>query len=157
MTQPETWNAIISLAGSLWRALGPLITGGVGLYIGAKLSRSSERKKWLSDHRATECREVLEAMALTIHFLFAAQRNKEFNLPDNGDSQRVNEAYLKCLAIMQYRIFIARDVKKLDLRERWVRIVRDYTENRQHKVCQEAYEELQETIVRMALEEPSEL
>jgi hypothetical protein len=154
MVQTETWRTIVNHADTFWKALGPLITGAIGLYFGARLSRSSDRKKWLSDHRAAECREVLEAMAMTIHFLFAAERNKELNKPAKEDEDRVNESYLKCLAILQHRIFIARDVKQLRIRERWVKIVTDYSVNRQHKPCQDAYEELQDVIVKIALGEP---
>jgi hypothetical protein len=152
MMQPETWKAIGAAVQTLWNVAGPV----VGLYIGARLTRSSDRKKWLNDNRAAECREILKAMATTIHLMFTAQTHYERNLILPEDEKKVNDSYNECVAIMQYRIFIAKDVKKHQLEKRWIKIIREYSAKREYKEAQQAYDELQEIVVKMALEDSPE-
>jgi hypothetical protein len=153
MMQPEAWKEIGTTVQNIWNVAGPV----VGLYIGARLSRSSDRRKWLSDNRATECKEVLKIMATTIHLMFEAQHRLEINLPDIKESERVKETYNESLNVLQYRLFIADDVRKHQIRERWVKLVREYNTTHDHKTCQREYETLQQVIVKMALDSSPKL
>ena len=141
------WINVYEIAGKVWPILGPF----AGLLLGAWLSRSGDRRKWLNDNRASECRDIIKAFATTIDLMFVVQRNLASNTPDRGETRARDYAYNECLKILQDRIFVWKDIQKHHVQERWVNLVRDYSLRKDHRECQRAYEEIRKTIVEMAM------
>jgi hypothetical protein len=128
-----------------------------GVVIGALLARSWGRRKWLDDNRASECRELLRAFTLTIHHVFKASNYLEAAIGSaaHEELRLGNDAYNESLRLMQDRIFIAKDIEHFKLRQRWVTINKEYLIRKDHLAFQHAYEEIQDTIVNMALNDSS--
>jgi hypothetical protein len=148
MTLDVNWTAVLKYAKATWVVIGPL----VGVLIGVFLGRSWDRKKWLNDHRALECRELLKAMSETVSLRFETARAAAENQFREAEIQATaTAAYNESLRVLQDRVFTAKDVEELQLRERWVQIVRDHVNSSDHQAFQSAYEEIKQTLVDLAV------
>jgi hypothetical protein len=126
----------------VWPAVGPLI----GVLVGAYLAKSSDRKKWLSENRKQECQELLGAItACAVTILSDFSRTE--------DIQRF-ASYVKTIEVFHTRIFIAGDVEKEKLEERWAHAVHDFGLNWVRKSFDDALEGIRAKIIRIAMKQP---
>jgi hypothetical protein len=104
---------------SVWSAAGPLF--GVGL--GAYLTMRTQRAHWVADSKKEEYRELISTLTQSSSVIL------EFHGPmiaHGPEEQRAaHEAQLKALAVISSRLFIAEDVQRLDLTNRWRKAVRE--------------------------------
>jgi hypothetical protein len=123
----------------VWPAVGPLI----GVLVGAYLAKSSDRKKWLSENRKQECQELLGAITACAVKI----------LSDFGLAQDIEQyaAYLKTIEVFHTRIFIAEEVEKEKLEERWAAAVHEFGLTWMKKNFDEALEEIRGKIIRIAM------
>jgi hypothetical protein len=119
MVQPETWRAI-------WTAGGPIL----GLFIGAFLTRSWDRNKWINDNRKQEYRELLTVLTTSS----VDVENSASNADDLDLKAAANRAVSAFHRVVYDRIFIAAEVEEMKLMQRWddaVNSLRDAAEARQ--------------------------
>jgi hypothetical protein len=146
MTHPEIWKALEKSLQPAWNVIGPF----VGIGIGAILGRSWDRKKWLSDQRALECRELLNAMAKTVTALFVVGKALGPGFASAEQLEAAENAYNDSIRTFQDRVFIVKEIEELQLREDWVAMVRGYQATSDHKRLQIDYENMKTTIVIIA-------
>lgn len=108
--QPEAWKQI----GEFLKSSVPVLATLIGVFIGATLSRSGERKKWLNDCRRDEFKELVTTLTKASMALI-----KQF---DPGRAASVylrpeelwepHDSYMRSLQVLKDRIFIADDLGK---------------------------------------------
>jgi hypothetical protein len=123
----------------VWPAIGPLL----GVLIGAYLTKSSDRKKWLNENRKQECQELLGAITACAVKLFS-------DFP-HGYAIGEYAGYLKTIEVFHTRIFIAEEVEKEKLEERWTSAVDDFGTNWNKEKFDTALEEIRGKIIRIAM------
>jgi hypothetical protein len=114
---PDVWNQLGELFKNAWPVIGPL----VGLLVGAKLSRSGDRKKWLNDCRKDEFKELAttltKASIVLLQEYDGSRAAKYFMSPEELSAP--HDSYMKSLQVLKDRIFIADDLETLKIYERW--------------------------------------
>jgi hypothetical protein len=140
MVNPERWKAIADYSGKAWSAVGPL----VGILIGARLARSSERKHWLADNRKTECRELLTSISHAATLTL--------NIGKGTSRQEAYEAYLNSVRMFKDRIFIAVEVDDQKILDTWAYGVHDYGDAKiTEREFSDRIEKVREAIINIAL------
>ncbi len=100
------WITIAHYISVAWAAVGPII----GVLVGALLTRSWDKQKWMNDNRKEECRELLtaisEAAVLELKRILSVN-SAGLRIESGASLQVVDEAYTNSLKVFQDRIFIA--------------------------------------------------
>jgi hypothetical protein len=111
----------------VWSVLSVLI----GVLIGALLADRLQRKRENTNSKKEEYRELLSTLSQ------AAGRIADFHGPvadHSSDEERAYyEAKEKALIVIDNRLFITREIEKIDLRGRWISAVHD-VENGGHSL-----------------------
>jgi hypothetical protein len=133
----------LTIALGVWAAIGPLI----GIYLGHFLSRSWQQKQWLLDRRKEEWRELLTALAesLRVSLKFYPAR-----VLSGEEERQIVEAQSNSFRTIRDRIFIASDVQRLNIENRWSAAVQHHSQTMDAKKLGNAYTELRDEIVRAA-------
>ena len=104
MAEPAIWSAI-------WTIGGPTL----GLFIGAYLTRSWDRNKWLNDNRKEEYRSLLTTLTES-----SLSIRNSGSSPEDGILYLEREtAFTKFHRVVHDRIFIAAEIEEMKLVERW--------------------------------------
>jgi len=104
MLQPDTWNILLAGSGSI-----------LGLFIGAYLSRSWDRNKWLNDNRKSEYKELLTAITTaSVSIIKSASEADDFDV-----RKQANEANTEFHRVVNDRIFIASELEEIKIVQRW--------------------------------------
>jgi hypothetical protein len=98
-----------------WAAVGPL--GGV--IVGAYLSRSWDRQKWMNDNRKLEFRELIEALTDAATALMYEQRMRSISPHGVFEDPDARTKHLQALKVIKTRIFISTDMKEMNVFDRW--------------------------------------
>jgi hypothetical protein len=133
----------LTIALGVWAAVGPLI----GIYLGHFLSRSWQQKQWLLDRRKEEWRELLTALAesLRVSLKFYPARAL------SGEEERVIvEAQSQSFRTIRDRIYIAADVKELNIENRWSAAVQHHSQTMDAKKLGATYDALRNEIIAIA-------
>lgn len=101
------WSTIIL---GIWAALGPLF----GVRYGQELAKKWQKQQWISENRKQECRELLNAMAADYH-----AKNLASGRGTPEDHARSTEAAVNLLNTFKSRIFIADEIARLKMYDRW--------------------------------------
>jgi hypothetical protein len=105
------------------------ITGTLGgILVGHVLSRSWQQRQWLQDRRNEEFRELLTALVRAMGKI--ANARDVIRLKTDEWVLTAHEASVEFTQIMLDRIFIAEDVKKLNLMDQWREAVSKYVDDR---------------------------
>jgi hypothetical protein len=129
---------------ALWGSIGPL----VGIWIGHLLTRSWQRRQWVMDRRHQEFQELVAA--LDASFLAEATRSDssmELTPEERRDKARRTSDLFQ---VVRTRIFVAGDMKKLDLERDWRIAVGLYRKESDGPLFEEAYSELSAKLVELA-------
>jgi hypothetical protein len=146
MIQPETWKRLWDFAQPAWNVFGPF----VGIGVGALLGRSWDRKTWLNDKRAEECKELVQAFAHAVSCIFDVEHARQEKGVDLGQITRADVAYNEALRTLKDRLFISRDIEYLKIGKAWVELVRGFYADHDHKKFQAGYEFLRDIVIRLA-------
>ncbi len=135
----------LTLALVLWGVIAPL----VGILVGHFLTRAWQRAQWLQDKRNEEWRELLTALAESLRV--------ELNIypmrPLDSDEQReIVNAHADCFRVIRDRLFIAYDVKQLNLENRWSAAIQHHSQTLDPRKLGSEYDALRLEIVKMATE-----
>jgi uncharacterized protein YneF (UPF0154 family) len=118
---------IVKAASAIWSVLSILI----GVLVGAFVSDRIQRKRENTNSKKEEYRELLSTLTQ------AATKIADFHGPDDAHSPDEERAYYeakeKALIVIDNRLFITREIEKIDLRGRWISAVHD-VENGGHSL-----------------------
>jgi hypothetical protein len=114
----------------IWAAVGPL----VGVRYGDELSRRSQRKQWLLDNKKEEFRELIGVFMKDINAV----------TPDN-----TNLGYV--IEVIYNRLFIAEEIKQINLQSRWMDILLTYAVDKDRDTFGAAALALHKELLALAL------
>jgi hypothetical protein len=127
--------------------LGGVVIGSLLTYLS---TRSAQRAQWLRDCRKEEFRELLRA--LSEHFAILSEFWRIVQTPE--DREKLTDAEANFFRVVHSRIYIADDVNRLGIKNKWSDAVKRYRANPQAPDLQtfyKAYCEVNGTIVNAAL------
>ncbi|MFI5116333.1 MAG: hypothetical protein ACHP8B_06495 [Terriglobales bacterium] len=136
----------LTLSFAAWAAIGPLI----GLLVGHMLTRSWQRQQWLMDNKKQEYRELLSAISHTIVALINSQAFDNNN--PNALKVELMNLSKDVYRIFGDRIFIADDMARTQLRERWMGAINEFLRNCNVETFALRVYEIKETLVKLAVE-----
>jgi hypothetical protein len=135
----------VTLYLALWGALGPL----VGIIVGHVLTRSWQRKQWILDCRKEEFREVtsdLTAATIELMMFIHSQRS---HLPQPQTTWL--DAHRVATKTLASRIYIAPELKKLDVATRYLQIDEEIRESGASSASLDKMSALMDDIVAVAI------
>lgn len=144
MIQPETLKAIGDGLKTAWASVGPL----VGVIIGAMLTRAWDRRKWINENRKQEYRELLTTLTSACTALID---NAQALVQSPAEQIFARDEYFKSLRVLQDRIFIANEVSKMDLFDRWGAAMKDLQETKDFRKFEDSFEVMRNEIVKQAM------
>jgi hypothetical protein len=138
-----TWTLALSVIRGAWLVAGPL----VGVLIGAQLATRNQKRHWVMDNKRAEYRKLLTTLTRTYTTLMNVY----------SDSTRTGKEELKCerlrleaLNVIRDRIFIAREVREMNLSMKWSTAVGALNVGRDLNALQKAYLEIAKDIQERA-------
>ena len=99
---------------NVWAVVGPL----VGVALGSWLATKNQRKHWLMDNKRAEYRKLLTTLSdcgskfLTVYGHVPA-------LTDSTERRMIREAARSSANVIYNRLFIASELRKLNIMDRW--------------------------------------
>jgi len=144
MIQPETLKAIGDGLKTAWASVGPL----VGVLIGAMLTRAWDRRKWINENRKQEYRELLTTLTSACTALID---NAQALVQSSAEQISARGAYFKSLQVLQDRIFIANEIGKMNLFDRWAAAMKDLQETKDFRKFEDSFEVMKNEIVKEAM------
>jgi len=100
---------------NVWAAIGPLL----GVLVGSWLTMRYQRKLWLLDNRRAEYRKLLSTLSESATQALHAFAIETVDPVLPRSSRRMTSAIAKSVNVIYSRLFIADDIKKLDVMKRW--------------------------------------
>ena|SRR5215471_5663413 len=110
---------ILNVAAVLWAAIWSL----VAVLIGAYIANRNQRRHWIADNKKQEFRELLSALVEASSSLIALHTPMVAHGPE--EQRACERSEKKSVEVIMDRIFIAREVKELDLLRRWTKACRE--------------------------------
>jgi adenosyl cobinamide kinase/adenosyl cobinamide phosphate guanylyltransferase len=144
MIQPETFKAIGDGLKTAWASVGPL----VGVIIGAMLTRAWDRRKWINENRKQEYRELLMTLTSACTALID---NAQTLVQSSAEQISARDAYFNSLQVLQDRIFIANEIGKMNLFDRWGAAMKDLQETKDFRKFEDSFEVMKNEIVKEAM------
>jgi len=112
MSQSD-WKIVGDWAGKVWTALGPL----VGVCIGAWLTSRHLKTSRIADSKKDEYRELLSTLTRTLKTI--ANFHGPMSVHSGKEEQEYYEAKDEALIAIDTRLFIRKEMNKIELRQRW--------------------------------------
>jgi hypothetical protein len=136
---------------AVW-ASGTIAIAGVvvGAVLNYFLSDRSQRKQWQADNRKAEFRELITAVNESFTTILALSRNTPF-FHDDQHQTDLTLAETNAVRVIADRIFIAHDVGKLKVMERWTAAARQFAHGKDIQAFGNEVNQLSEDIRRLAL------
>lgn len=136
---PHGW----SIALVIWGAIGPL----AGILVGHFLTRSWQSRQWLLDRRNEEWRELLTALSESLRMSVRVYPGRLLN---SDDQQEIIVAHENCVRTIRDRIFIAREVRALDIESLWAAALIKHNRTLDANAIGAVYDEIRLKILNVA-------
>lgn len=117
------WKTIGEWAGKMWAALGPL----VGIFIGSWLTNHHLKQSRIADSKKEEYRELLSTLTRTLKTI--AQFHAPVGLHSGAEEREYDDANDEALISIDTRLFIRKEIDKIELRTRWQSAVQELEQN----------------------------
>lgn len=130
----------------MWAVVGPLI----GVMLGSYLSMRMQRSHWVVDNKKEEYRELLSALTLAFTDIVAFHNPMVAHTPEQQRAYAETER--KALIVIRDRLFIANEVKEMDLLKRWNKATRDFDNNGDNTAFAESFGEITRSITSAAMQ-----
>jgi hypothetical protein len=143
--QPQDWKTVRDITVGLWSVVGPL----VGIFIGAYIANRNQRKHWIADNKKQEFRELLSALVEASSSLIVFYTPMVLQGPD--EQRACDRAEKKSVEVIMDRIFIAREVKELDLQKRWSKALSEVRGTRNRTAFSDEFVKISSDITAAAL------
>jgi hypothetical protein len=141
------WSTIVL---GVWAAVGPL----VGVRYGHDLGKRWQKEHWISDNKKQEYRELLGVLTDSFSTIIQFARTpKQTVLFTNDETQKRHAAEIAALAAIQNRLFIANEIRKLNLLDRWVSATRSFEDNRDRAKFSDAFASISSDLRQQALKD----
>jgi hypothetical protein len=130
---------VVRIAPGLW----PVVTLLIGIYVGGTVTSRNQRKQWVLDNKRNEFRELISAITRTVTLVA--------NLPQGaGPEERkaAGDAELTAIAMINDRIFIAREMAELNVLNRWHKMMPGLVNRSQGS---EDFDKLKEDLINTAM------
>ena len=114
--QPTTATLIVAAFGIVGTFGAPLVA--------LKVNRSWQREQWVRDERLKEYRELLDALAES----FRLEMLGHNNMLAQDELRSLAEATSQVTKVVRSRVFIAAEVHRLDIEQRWIEARTIYSE-----------------------------
>lgn len=112
------WDLLKKIAADLW----PLVTLLIGVFAGAYITNRNQGKHWLLDNKRAEYRKLLTTLSECATQLLAAYANAPVALAGT-DQRLLVKAVTNSTNVIYSRLFIADEIKTLDVMKRWHRAI----------------------------------
>jgi len=133
-----------TIALGIWGAIGPLL----GILLGQFLTRSWQQQQWLLDQRKEEWRELLTT--LTASFATICKLTGPMMVLGPDDMRELDEAQTVAQTTIRDRIFIAKEVKELEIYKLWSTAARQFERDMTYIPFAEQYALINAKIVGAA-------
>ena len=140
------WELIGKVLTGMWAAIGPLI----GVLVGAYIANRNQRKQWLADNKKQEYRELLTSVTSASTALIENAQAAAGNANTRTQQVAAKEEYFKAIRTLQDRIFIAEELAKINLFDRWGTAMKALVETKNVHKFEDSFEEMKKEIVKMA-------
>jgi hypothetical protein len=129
-----------------------------GIVIGHALTRSWQRKQWVLDNKKQEYRELLTTLTRCHAAITRLTSLVEtpMVIPDRNRSVDYNslvETHAEALNVIRDRIFIADNVKRMDILNRWLQATKLYQEQQDVTAFRTRFEAISDLIVSSSARE----
>jgi hypothetical protein len=122
MSQAD-WKTLGDLAEKVWTVLGPLVYSSIGVFIGSWLTKRHLKESRLAESKKEEYRELLSTLIRTLNTI--ANFHGPMSVIPGEEERKYYEAKDEALIAIDTRLFIRKDVDKMELRERWQNAVHE--------------------------------
>jgi len=129
----------------IWSVVGPLF----GTAFGAYLSRAGIRKHWLEDNKKQEYQELLSTL-LRAHNAAQLTYSDGASHWDRTLLQSYTDAIYAADVVLEDRLFIGKEVAKLDLKSRWERAMGGLRSGHNHQTFSDDFEKIKQDIIKAA-------
>lgn len=133
----------VSIFLTLWAPAGPL----VGIFIGHYLTRSYQRRQWLTDNRLQEWRELITTVMSSFTTILTLGTA---TVIEGEQIRRVEAQGVAAIEVIGNRIFIHDDVERIQLLDRWNNVTHSFFAERNAKEFSSKFQEIMATIVKAA-------
>ena len=103
---------------SIWSGVGPLI----GVMVGGYLTSRMQKKHWVLDNKKEEYRELLSALMAAVSNVVTLGSSI---VQSPTEQFACDESKTRAGTVILDRLFIAREVRQMNLPDRWIRARRD--------------------------------
>src|ERR1700691_1251014 len=112
-----------------WNGIGPL----VGVFVGAWLSRSWQRKQSVLDSKKAEYRELISCLSQSMHSIMNNSGSSVAGgrLTSGEELRDIDWAESRGYNIISDRVFIADVMTREKVRERWLTVVKQQADRSQ--------------------------
>ena len=134
--------------GTVATVMFPAITGFIGVLVGVYAANRNQRKLWIADNKRSEYRKLLTTLAKTFNGLV---RIHAYSAALGSRDQRMDvNLRVQANVVLLDRLFIADEVKTLNLVKRWSQALREYDDNRNHNAFAGAFGRISQDIRKAA-------
>jgi len=126
--------------------VGGVVIGSLLTYF---LTRRWQREQWRNDNRKEEFRELIAALTASAMAFMTRTPYLDDRIVRREKEER-HALYLEALRVIKTRIFIARDVKEMNLFDRWGESIRVMEESDTIDQFEETFEKLRDEIIERA-------
>jgi hypothetical protein len=145
------WNWAVTVAPSLW----PVVTLLIGIYVGGRIASRNQPKYWILENKRAEYRRLLSVLTSSASkiIVFEEARSAGFS---GRDMQKIQEVARRSANIIYSRLFIAEEVRKLDVLSRWTNSTGAFRKSHDAKIFVKEFGRLIDDIKKEALKNFSE-
>lgn len=154
--QAQFLHPYLTLFLEIWAVIGPI----AGIAVAHLLSKNWQRRQWELDNVKDETREMLRAFTALIPAFTIWARNCRFYSSVGASEAQVqqmnkflNEYCERSVAFhcaLKDRLFIAKDVKRLKIKERWDAAMKQYQDSYNESVLEQEVDSICECLVGIA-------
>ncbi len=124
----------------------------VGVSLGHHLSQKSQREQWVRDKRTEEFRELQSALADYFTEEIAVESRGRTRNPE--DQNKLLQLKATLFRVMRSRLFIAREIQRLDVEGRWQDALENFQRTAEVDVFVAAYDGIVQIIAESATRAP---
>ncbi len=138
------WKSSLDIALPVWAAVGPLM----GVMLGSYLAMRTQRKHWVLDNKKEEYRELLGTLTRAFDDIIEQHALMVAHGPE--EQRKYMAAEKSAMAVIRDRIFIAREIEKMKLLERWTLASMEFDHDRDGDKSAARFGAIRGDIVRAA-------
>lgn len=109
-------HLILNVLITLWHSVGQLL---LGIFVGAYLTRSWQRKQWILDGKRTEYRELLTVLSESVYCILHNSPYLGIGVFTGEQERKSYEADIQARSVIEDRILIAGFIRNQKVLERW--------------------------------------